>query len=108
MNFDSKETYLAGRKEWTANYNHLASEVRRLRDEYKGAQRQFAKTYMPWPIYRQSSDEAKTANYKDLVALQNALWAYGRSQLACTEAIEELHEAKKEAAAQWLAARRPA
>ena len=40
----TKETYLAARAEWKANYAQLTLDARRLRAEFNEAQRVFAKT----------------------------------------------------------------
>jgi hypothetical protein len=37
--FNSKETYLAYRSEWKANYKNLSQEIRELRNEIKETQR---------------------------------------------------------------------
>ena len=39
IKFNSKETYLAYRSEWKANYKNLSQEIRELRNEIKETQR---------------------------------------------------------------------
>jgi len=94
-NFNSKETYLAARAEWKANYNRLTEESRKLRQEFKDAASLFGKT-----SYRDHT--AYWANYRAAEALREQRDALRRE---ANVALADLFAMKEEAAAQWEAAR---
>jgi hypothetical protein len=80
MNFTNKETYLAYRAEWKAEYKQLSASIRKAKLELKNAQREGGAS---WSHFRACADGKAKAR----------------------EMLDELHEAKIEAQRQWLAQR---
>jgi len=78
--FNSKETYLAYRSEWKANYKNLSQEIRETKLAIRDTQR--AKGNAGWMQYSLIKDRAKA-----------------------TAMLEELKLAKAEAQRQYLAAK---
>lgn len=78
--FNSKETYLACRSNWTAQYNALSQQIRELNNDIKVTQRE--KGY------------AGSMQYQKL-----------KLRAQATAMIEELKEAKAEAQRQYLASK---
>lgn len=94
--FNSKETYLAARAEWKANYAHLTEQARKLRAEYNESQSLFAKT----PSY--NNHTAYWAAYKEVQKIRDERDTLRRE---ANTALADLFNMKQEAAAQWEAAR---
>lgn len=94
-NFNTKETYLAARAEWKANYARLTNEARMARKEFNDAASLFGKT-----SYRDHA--AYWANYRAMEALRGKRDDIRRET---NDALADLFAMRKEAAAQWEAAR---
>ena len=94
-NFNTKETYLAARAEWKANYARLSNEARAARKEFTEAASLFGKT-----SYRDHT--AYWANYHAMEALRGKRDDIRRETNA---ALAQLISMREEAAAQWEAAR---
>lgn len=91
----TKETYLATRAAWKANYAKLTEESRKLRQEFKEAASLFSKT-----PYREHT--AYWANYKLMEALRDERRAL---RLEAYTQINVLAQMKEDAAAAWAASR---
>lgn len=94
-NFNTKETYLAARAEWKANYARLTTEARATRREFIEAASLFNKT-----SYRDHT--AYWANYRAMEALRGKRDDIRRE---ANTALADLFAMRQEAAAQWEAAR---
>jgi hypothetical protein len=77
INFTNKETYLAYRAEWKAQYKQLSAEIRKAKLDLKTAQREGTAS---WRHFRACSDGKARAR----------------------EMLDQLRDAKIEAQRQWL------
>lgn len=91
MNFNSKETYLAARAEWKADYAKLSQDIRDARRSFNKAASLFGKT---------PATEVK--EYWEAVrALQTARVTRSNLTYEANKMLDELAKAKVEAARQW-------
>lgn len=88
-NFTNKETYLAARAEWKANYKRITNDIRAARQELKEKAREFNK--LEGASYGQAWH-----------ALENARDAREALRREARNEIANLFTMKEEAAAQWL------
>lgn len=104
FNFNSKETYLAARAEWKANYARLTQEARDARAEFREAARAFSKT----GSYDWNAGYKSETNAAYLKA-EREMWAVHSKRAGiraeANRALHELSQMKAQAAAQWEAAR---
>jgi hypothetical protein len=98
ITFNSKETYLAYRSAWKAEYKNLSAEIRTLRQADRYRQR------------KEFAHQALTEGDENCLAAANKISGAGsylyRRQLRsarATEMLAELKEAKIEAQRQYLA-----
>lgn len=103
--FNSKETYLAARAEWKANYAQLtveAREAREARRNYNSAQQEFSKA----PAYVYGAGAEFNKQHREA---ERKIWDTLKVRAAIRDkantALAELDEMKREAGAQWLAQR---
>lgn len=98
-NFNSKETYLAARAEWKANYARLTTQAREARKEFNEAARVFSKSgrYM----YGHAHDNTA------FLAAEKALYAARSTRnsirVEANNELADLAEMKIEACRQWKA-----
>lgn len=90
--FNSKETYLAARAAWKANYAQLTLDIRAARAAYNKAQSEASKV----PMY--NNHGPYWAAQKLIDTTRDARQALRRE---ANNAIAELVEMKEEAARQW-------
>lgn len=100
--FNSKETYLAARAEWKANYAQLTIDAREARREYNNAQKEFSKA--PAYVYGAGAEVNKQHREAER-KIWDTLKARAQIRDKANNALAELDEMKREAGAQWLAQR---
>lgn len=102
--FNSKETYLAARADWKANYARLTVAAREARKEFNDAASAFSKAgpYHWGKSYAAPENAAYHATFKAMDAARTK-----RALLRCeaNEALADLAAMKEEAARQWLASK---
>jgi hypothetical protein len=96
--FNSKETYLAYRSAWKAEYNNLSLEIRRLRLADRFYQR---KTFAHLALT--DGEEGSLAEALKLCAPGSLSFNRLNRSKRATEMLAELKEAKVEAQRQYLA-----
>ena len=102
MKFNSKETYLAARQEWTLNYMDLSKAIRVAKGEFVEAQRAASKTSFDSSAgYTADSNKAYLAAY---AKLNDARRSRSDLRTQANEALSDLMSAKEEAHRQWLLA----
>jgi len=100
--FNSKETYLAARADWKANYARLTVEAREARKAFNDAAAAFSKigSYR-WNLgYSSPENAAYNAAYK---VMNDARTNRAVIRREANDALNDLVEMKKEAASQWMA-----
>jgi hypothetical protein len=91
-NFNSKETYLAARAEWKANYARISSDVRAARRAYNEAQQVFSKT---------SIINNRAGFWAAAKAVNDARDARAALRREASDQMTALFVMKEEAARQW-------
>jgi hypothetical protein len=100
LSFNSRETYLAARKQWKLDYAELSTKIRQLKVEFKAAHRELSKIQVVYPIWE--NPPALRSQWYGARAVANGVGAaINRLSHEATEAIEILQQAKQEAARQY-------
>jgi len=105
MDFNSRDTYLAARAQWKADYNQLSADIRVARREFNEAQRALSKHKYDWKAGYNSETNKPYLEAEKLV--DKARGQRYRLRQQANEALQELSSAKEEARRQWEAAHRP-
>lgn len=106
MNFNSKETYLAARKQWANNYNALSADIRSTRGAYTEACRAASKHKYDWKAGQDEEKRAANRAYCDAYGVvENVRGELAKLRKQANEALTERQDAKEEAHRQWLAAK---
>lgn len=98
-NFNSKETYLAARAEWKANYARLTLDARKYRAEVNEAQRNEDSTRSSF--YKTNSPESSKAYRDAMSATYHARSSRSNTRYEANEALAHLVVMKQEASRQW-------
>ncbi len=101
--FNSKETYLAYRSAWKAEYKNLSNEIRTLRLADRFYQRNHLAGLPLTEAERRCLVEAMTLCSPEPFSLHLANWNRRLRSARATEMLAELKETKSEAQRQYLA-----
>ena len=106
MNFNSKETYLAARKEWANAYNALSQQIREKRHAYTEACKVASKHRYDWAAGGDPDKRAANQAYCEAYGVvENERGDLKKLRKAANEALDIRQAAKKEAHRQWAASR---
>ena len=106
MNFNSKETYLAARKQWANDYNALSAQIRERRAAYVAACKAASKHAFDWKAGTNPDKRAaNTAAINAYRAVEDERGELKALRKQANDALTELQLAKGEAHRQWLASK---
>ncbi len=101
--FNSKETYLAYRSAWKAEYKNLSAEIRVLRLADRSYQRSQYAGRLLGEAERRCLEQARQLCAPEPFTLHLANFNRSRRRARATEMLAQLKEAKLEAQRQYLA-----
>lgn len=96
--FNTKETYLAARAQWKAEYEQLSSDIRAARLVFRDTQREVSKNPYDWKAEREVNQRHWAASGVSLTALIKLVALRNKA----TKMLDDLADAKVEANRQWL------
>jgi len=100
LNFNTKDTYIAARKEWTAAYMDLSTDIRKARAGFIEAQRAASKSsFDP----QTGTPEERKEHFAKWYAVDDGRRMRADLRTKANDMLSNLQAAKEEAHRQWLA-----
>jgi hypothetical protein len=107
MNFTDRETYLAARAAWKANYKRISQEIRDARDVHRNSARTatpFWQTFFSSGCPKDKQEEYRAVTKAESESRRNLF----KLRREANDAMTELADAKVKANEQWLRQREEA